>query len=536
MALPRCANKNCIYLSNNRTNLFGKCVFERYCCNACKNNNGHGNRCQRINSRSFKKDGLIPPTLDDTIEKQTEFMMSHKEFFNDINLTYSPIYGLSIYNKNMYTEFIDDNAYIFFRLLNNFNISYGIFAGNSIGYVRKGSNLHWVDDYDILVFDNEIDKVKKLLSSDVFRTNGFYSRPWKRGLGGYQVYNSIKNENSHIFQCDIFFSEIRNNLVYNKDGWGLYHRKAMPKEVVLPFKDVKMGKVEVCIVNNPDEEVRLCYGNIEKGVLYSHKVNTKISVDNWLILDNFFKRKYDEGISNVKAQLPEHAYLNKLNIYRKFERFSVLEVLNKIASSNVKQLNIFNERFLQLYIYDIKFYFPNIIINYYNIYNNVLLEPIYLNKCDNVYFKYQNVLSHYMSDSILYIKKPNMQLLKLITFGTFDLFHKGHTNIFKQCERYSNNIVVGLSSDAFTYEKKQIYPTDNFETRKNNIIKCSDKVFNVFAEEKMELKTDYINTNCANLLLMGDDWKNKFDFVDCAVIYIKRTPDISSTMLRLAAK
>jgi glycerol-3-phosphate cytidylyltransferase len=266
--------------------------------------------------------------------------------------------------------------------------------------------------------------------------------------------------------------------------------------------------------------------------LYSHNMNYTIRVNDWRVLHNFFERKYNEGVAAIKSKIKDHEYLNKLNICNRNKYKSVAEVLTQIHSEKVKILNIFQLQFLKLYVYDIKFYYPDIIINYYNTANDFLLPPIYLNKCDNVYFKHLNILLHYKSASILYVKKPSFQLLKLITFGTFDLFHKGHTNIFNQCVKYSNNIIVGLSSDAFTYEKKNIYPTDNFETRKNNIIKSCNKIINVFSEEKMELKNDYIKTHNANLLIMGDDWLGRFDFVDCAVIYEKRTPNISSTMLR----
>jgi glycerol-3-phosphate cytidylyltransferase len=48
----------------------------------------------------------------------------------------------------------------------------------------------------------------------------------------------------------------------------------------------------------------------------------------------------------------------------------------------------------------------------------------------------------------------------------------------------------------------------------------------------MDLKNEYIKNYNSNILVMGDDWKDKFDWVDCCVIYFKRTPDICSTMLR----
>jgi hypothetical protein len=35
---------------------------------------------------------------------------------------------------------------------------------------------------------------------------------------------------------------------------------------------------------------------------------------------------------------------------------------------------------------------------------------------------------------------------------------------------------------------------------------------------------------------MGDDWKNKFNFCDCACLYLERTPGISTTLLKSKMK
>ena len=75
-------------------------------------------------------------------------------YINNNDLLYSPLNGLSIYNKVMYTEFADDCADIYFKLLHKYNVQYGIFAGNSIGYIRCQKNMLWDDNFDILVFNN----------------------------------------------------------------------------------------------------------------------------------------------------------------------------------------------------------------------------------------------------------------------------------------------------------------------------------------------------------------------------------------------
>jgi len=53
------------------------------------------------------------------------------------------------------------------------------------------------------------------------------------------------------------------------------------------------------------------------------------------------------------------------------------------------------------------------------------------------------------------------------TFGTFDLLHAGHINILERAKTYGTRLVVGISSDAFTFEKKQRYPIYNENDRKH---------------------------------------------------------------------
>ena len=119
---------------------------------------------------------------------------------------------------------------------------------------------------------------------------------------------------------------------------------------------------------------------------------------------------------------------------------------------------------------------------------------------------------------------------KVITFGTFDVFHVGHINILERAASYGEELIVGVSSDALNFSKKQRYPIYS-ESDRMKIISSLKFVTSVFLEESLELKLDYIKKYKASTLVMGDDWEGRFDWVksECDVIYLPRTPSISTT-------
>ncbi len=86
----------------------------------------------------------------------------------------------------------------------------------------------------------------------------------------------------------------------------------------------------------------------------------------------------------------------------------------------------------------------------------------------------------------------------------------------------------------FIFQKKKEYPLyDQYNRLK--IVKAIRYVDEVFFEESLELKKEYILKYNADVLVMGDDWKGKFDWVSdvCKVVYLKRTPNISTTKIKI---
>lgn len=121
---------------------------------------------------------------------------------------------------------------------------------------------------------------------------------------------------------------------------------------------------------------------------------------------------------------------------------------------------------------------------------------------------------------------------KIITFGTFDVLHVGHIRILQRARALGDYLIVGVSSDALNFSKKQRYPVYP-ESERIEIVQSIAGVNEVFREDSLELKGEYIKKYQADVLVMGDDWVGRFDEFKtlCDVIYLPRTEGISTTQL-----
>lgn len=120
----------------------------------------------------------------------------------------------------------------------------------------------------------------------------------------------------------------------------------------------------------------------------------------------------------------------------------------------------------------------------------------------------------------------------VLTFGTFDVFHVGHLRILERAAELGDTLVVGVSADALNERKKGRSPVFS-EAERLAIVSALKVVDQVFIEESLEQKRDYIVAHGADVLVMGDDWAGRFDeFKDiCEVVYLARTPAISTTAI-----
>ncbi len=120
-------------------------------------------------------------------------------------------------------------------------------------------------------------------------------------------------------------------------------------------------------------------------------------------------------------------------------------------------------------------------------------------------------------------------MTKIITYGTFDVLHYGHINLLKRAKSLGDELIVGLSTDAFNKMKNKT-SFYNYEKRKL-LLESIKYVDFVIPEENWEQKINDIIKYDIDIFVIGDDWKGKFDYLNkyCKVIYLPRTPNVCST-------
>lgn len=121
---------------------------------------------------------------------------------------------------------------------------------------------------------------------------------------------------------------------------------------------------------------------------------------------------------------------------------------------------------------------------------------------------------------------------KVITYGTFDLLHYGHINLLQRAKALGDYLIVAVSSDEFNRQKGKVCYF-SYEERKRMVeaLRCVNLVI---PEESWDQKISDVREFRVDTFVMGDDWKGKFDFLKdyCEVVYLPRTPEISTTKIK----
>ena len=123
---------------------------------------------------------------------------------------------------------------------------------------------------------------------------------------------------------------------------------------------------------------------------------------------------------------------------------------------------------------------------------------------------------------------------KVITYGTFDLFHQGHYNLLKRAKALGDYLIVGVTTDNFDLERGKMNTCNNVMER-IEAVKSTGLADMIVIEEYKGQKIDDIQKYGVDVFAIGSDWEGYFDYLNefCKVVYLPRTQGISSTQLRL---
>ena len=126
---------------------------------------------------------------------------------------------------------------------------------------------------------------------------------------------------------------------------------------------------------------------------------------------------------------------------------------------------------------------------------------------------------------------------KVITYGTFDLFHIGHLNLLKRAKELGDYLIVAVSTDQFNWEEKQKICQIK-DTERMAIVESIIYLDEVIPETCWEQKIQDVKKYDIDIFVMGDDRKGKFDFLKeyCEVVYLPRTEGISTTQIKTELK
>lgn len=124
-------------------------------------------------------------------------------------------------------------------------------------------------------------------------------------------------------------------------------------------------------------------------------------------------------------------------------------------------------------------------------------------------------------------------MIKVITYGTYDLLHQGHINLLQRAKELGDYLIVGVTSDSFDRGRGKLNVRNNVLERVE-AVKATGFADEVIIEDYLGQKIDDIQKYDIDIFAIGNDWEGQFDYLNeyCKVVYLPRTEGISSTMLR----
>lgn len=123
--------------------------------------------------------------------------------------------------------------------------------------------------------------------------------------------------------------------------------------------------------------------------------------------------------------------------------------------------------------------------------------------------------------------------MRVITYGTFDLFHEGHRRLLERARALGDYLIVGVTTESYDDARGKLNVHEPLMDRIRNV-EATGLVDEVIIEEYEGQKIHDIQKYGVDIFAIGSDWQGKFDYLKdyCQVVYLERTKGVSSTQLR----
>ena len=288
------------------------------------------------------------------------------------------------YSHAIYEQYTNCSRLMHGKMLDvlEFNgIEYHIFAGSMVGYVRNKKMPVWMDDLDIMIFEDQIDRFWKF-AAPALNAAGFNCRPIDKpfeGGGAHILGMQLGNRRDHTIplsksieksvpwaQIDVFFSKVtETGKIKNLTGWGLYHSKNVEASWIFPGVDVSIDGRRYRVFSDYEQDVRHEYGDVLNNIIVQTHDRVFLRVEGvpWSEFERDFTEKVSEttsfllpGIEN--SSIEEHHY-NKEVSFATASGMTLSEIAMGIIKSNAARVTLCDEKQI-LFSMDLKRLFPKL--------------------------------------------------------------------------------------------------------------------------------------------------------------------------------
>ena len=124
-------------------------------------------------------------------------------------------------------------------------------------------------------------------------------------------------------------------------------------------------------------------------------------------------------------------------------------------------------------------------------------------------------------------------MIKVITYGTYDLFHYGHQRLLERAKELGDYLIVGVTADDFDKQRGKINVRQSLMERIESV-RATGLADEIIIEEYEGQKIDDIKRYGVDIFTVGSDWVGHFDYLKeyCDVVYLERTEGVSSSEIR----